>query len=106
MTKETMKSTTSPVLIAFTEQGQSRDTYGGGVSNVILQGMHMRRADATKDMVLVFMHPTATLDTLPLPRELARRGVPVLTCASRYPHNDSALIMEKVLIDLDRKSVV
>lgn len=100
MTKESPKYTTSPVLIAFTEKDPSRDTYGGGVSNVILQGMHMRRPDATKDTVLVFMHPTATLDTLPLPRELARRGVPVLTCASRYPHNDSALIMEKVLIDL------
>lgn len=100
MATEAAKFTTSPVLIAFTEESQSRDTYGGGVSNVILQGMHMRRPDATKDMVLVFMHPTATLDTLPLPRELARRGVPVLTCASRYPHNDSALIMEKVLIDL------
>ena len=100
MAKEAAKFTTSPVLIAFTEESQSRDTYGGGVSNVILQGMHMRRPDATKDVVLVFMHPTATLDTLPLPRELARRGVPVLTCASRYPHNDSALIMEKVLIDL------
>lgn len=100
MAKEATRFTTSPVLIAFTEESQSRDTYGGGVSNVILQGMHMRRPDATKDVVLVFMHPTATLDTLPLPRELARRGVPVLTCGSRYPHNDSALIMEKVLIDL------
>ncbi|MGB3625613.1 MAG: hypothetical protein WA989_07290 [Henriciella sp.] len=100
MAKEAPRFTTSPVLIAFTEESQSRDTYGGGVSNVILQGMHMRRPDATKDTVLVFMHPTATLDTLPLPRDLARLGVPVLTCGSRYPHNDSALIMEKVLVDL------
>lgn len=100
MAKDASRFTTSPVLIAFTEASQSRDTYGGGVSNIILQGMHMRRPDATKDTVLVFMHPTATLDTLPFPRDLARRGVPVLTCGSRYPHNDSALIMEKVLIDL------
>ncbi|MCA8900605.1 MAG: hypothetical protein KDA53_05085 [Hyphomonas sp.] len=100
MSKEAIRFSTTPVLIAFSEASQSRDTYGGGVSNVILQGMHMRRPDATKDTVLVFMHPTATLDTLPLPRELARRGVPVLTCGSRYPHNDSALIMEKVLVDL------
>ena len=100
MSKDAVKFTTTPVLIAFTETHQSRETYGGGVSNVVLQGMHMRRPDATDDVVLIFMHPTATLDTLPLPRELARRGVPVLTCGSRYPHNDSALIMEKVLIDL------
>lgn len=100
MAKDNVRFTTTPVLIAFTETSQSRETYGGGVANVVLQGMHLRRPDATNDTVLIFMHPTATLDTLPLPRELARRGVPVLACASRYPHNDSALIMEKVLIDL------
>ena len=100
MADEKHKFSTTPLLIAFTEKSQSRDTYGGGVANIILQGMHMRRADATKDAVLIFMHPTATLDTLPLPRELARLGLPVMACASRYPHNDSALIMEKVLIDL------
>ena len=100
MADDKHKYSTTPLLIAFTESSQSRDTYGGGVATIILQGMHMRRADATKDTVLIFMHPTATLDTLPLPRELARLGVPVMACASRYPHNDSALIMEKVLIDL------
>ncbi|WP_417593229.1 alpha/beta hydrolase [Parasphingorhabdus sp.] len=100
MTDNKKKFTTSPILIAFKEENQSRDTYGGGVANIVLQGMHMRRPDATNDTILVFMHPTATLDTLPLPRELARIGVPVLCCGSRYPHNDSALIMEKVLVDL------
>ncbi|QUM73982.1 PhoPQ-activated protein PqaA family protein [Sphingopyxis granuli] len=100
MAKDYQKPSTTPILIAFTEAQQSRETYGGGVANVVLQGMHLRRPDATRDTVLVFMHPTATLDTLPLPRELARRGVPVLACGSRYPHNDSALIMEKVLVDL------
>lgn len=100
MSNKTNSYTSTPILIAFTEQSQSRETYGGGVANVFVQGIHMRRPDANNDTVLVFMHPTATLDTLPLPRELARRGVAVLTCGSRYPHNDSALIMEKVLIDL------
>lgn len=100
MSDKKISYTSTPILISFTEQSLSRETYGGGVANIFVQGLHMRRPDANNDTVLVFMHPTATLDTLPLPRELARRGVAVLACASRYPHNDSALIMEKVLLDL------
>jgi len=100
MSDKKISYTSTPILISFTEQSQSRETYGGGVANIFVQGLHMRRPDANSDTVLIFMHPTATLDTLPLPRELARRGVAVLACASRYPHNDSALIMEKVLLDL------
>jgi len=33
---------------------------------------------------------------LPLPMALARAGLHVVTCTSRYPNNDSCLIMEKV----------
>jgi len=37
---------------------------------------------------------------LPLPMALARAGVHVACCTSRYPNNDSCLIMEKVVLDL------
>jgi len=100
MARDTIQFETKSFLIKFDATSPFKETYGGGEGSVLLEGVHMRRPDATKDTVLVFMHPTATLDTLPMPREFARRGVPVLACASRYPHNDSALIMEKVLIDL------
>ncbi|HEX7072459.1 MAG TPA: alpha/beta hydrolase [Hyphomicrobiaceae bacterium] len=46
------------------------------------------------------MHPASTLQLLPVPRELAAFGMHVLCAASRYPRNDSALIMEKVAMDL------
>jgi len=49
---------------------------------------------------VIFMHPTGVMNMLPLPNALARAGLGVITCASRYPNNDSALIMEKVVIDL------
>jgi len=100
MNRSKIEFDNTPFLIKFSETSRFKETYGGGEGNVLLEGRHMRRPDATSDTVLVFMHPTATLDTLPMPREFARRGVPVLCCGSRYPHNDSALIMEKVVIDL------
>ena len=46
------------------------------------------------------MHPTSTLNLLPMPTALAARGHHVLCASSRYPKNDSALIMEKVVLDL------
>jgi pimeloyl-ACP methyl ester carboxylesterase len=48
------------------------------------------------------MHPSATLNLLPMPAALADAGFHVLCAASRYPKNDSALIMEKVAIDLGK----
>jgi pimeloyl-ACP methyl ester carboxylesterase len=39
---------------------------------------------------------------LPLPLALAAAGAHVLCACSRYPNNDSALIMEKVLVDLGK----
>eukprot|EP00004_Rigifila_ramosa_P021474 TRINITY_DN5725_c0_g1_i6.p3 TRINITY_DN5725_c0_g1~~TRINITY_DN5725_c0_g1_i6.p3 ORF type:complete len:128 (-),score=32.12 TRINITY_DN5725_c0_g1_i6:758-1141(-) len=49
---------------------------------------------------MIFMHPMGIQNLLPLPIALARSGVHVITCTSRYPNNDSALIMEKVVLDL------
>lgn len=100
MTRDHTKFETTPLLLKLPLTGGPKETYGGGEGAVLLEGKLMRRPDANKDTVLVFMHPTALLDTLPLPREFARRGIAVLACGSRYPHNDSALIMEKVLLDL------
>jgi hypothetical protein len=37
---------------------------------------------------------------LPIITSLASAGYPVIYCQSRYPKNDSALIMEKVAINL------
>src|SRR3546814_19013978 len=40
------------------------------------------------------------LQLLPVPREAARLGAPVLCAGSRYARNDTAGILENVLIDL------
>tara|TARA_B110000495_G_C22949022_1_gene555704 strand:- start:267 stop:1280 length:1014 start_codon:yes stop_codon:yes gene_type:complete len=46
------------------------------------------------------MHPTGGGSYLPMLNSLARKGVDTVWCDSRYRGTDSALIMEKVLIDL------
>ena len=56
--------------------------------------------DRPSKTLFVFMHPTSTLQLLPMPTALADAGFHVLCAASRYARNDSALIMEKVVLDL------
>ncbi len=80
-----------------------RETYGfTGSQGVVLEGQLLRppESDSSGQTVFVFMHPTSTLNLLPMPMALAARGHHVLCASSRYPKNDSALIMEKVVLDL------
>ena len=53
--------------------------------------------------LLVYMHPSSTLQLLPMPRAMAGRGMHVLCAASRYARNDTPLIFEKVVLDLGAK---
>jgi dienelactone hydrolase len=46
------------------------------------------------------MHPASTLQLLPVPRAAAQLGAHVLCAGSRYQRNDTAAILEKVLLDL------
>jgi pimeloyl-ACP methyl ester carboxylesterase len=50
--------------------------------------------------LVLYMHPASTLQLLPVPRAMAHAGVHVLCAGSRYARNDTALVMEKVLLDL------
>lgn len=81
---------------AFTE------TYGfaGSQGLTNLEGILIRPRSAPSRTLLVFMHPASTLQLLPLPRAMAERGHHVLCAGSRYQRNDTALIMENVLLDL------
>lgn len=89
-----------PLVLAFEDRSAFKETYGGSRDTVVLEGQYLKPERPLGDTVLIFMHPTGTMNLLPLPNALARAGVPVMTCGSRYPHNDTALIMEKVVIDL------
>ncbi|MCS6985869.1 MAG: alpha/beta hydrolase [Sphingomonadaceae bacterium] len=88
-----------PLHLVFEERAQVRDTYGGVEGLVALQA-HWLKPATPSDTILVFMHPMGIMHYLPLPMALAAAGVPCLTAVSRYPNNDTALVMEKVVADL------
>lgn len=91
-----------PLILSFAEQARFTETYGfaGSTGTVTLEGQLLRPKEREAQTVFLFMHPSSTLQLLPMPTALAGAGLHVLCAASRYPKNDSALVMEKVLCDL------
>jgi len=67
---------------------------------VWLEGQYLIPRKRPSKTVYLFMHPSSTLHLLPMPGALAGAGLHVLCAASRYPKNDSGLIIEKVAIDM------
>jgi pimeloyl-ACP methyl ester carboxylesterase len=91
-----------PQIVSFPDRASFSETYGfaGNSGKVNLEGQLLRSPGRPSKTVYIFMHPTSTLQLLPMPTALADVGLHVLCAASRYAKNDSALIMEKVAIDL------
>ncbi len=90
------------VHLQHQETSQFKEVYGfaGSQGTVNLEGVRtMPRGRPSKTLV-VMMHPTTSLQVLPVPRALARAGVHVLCAGNRYFRNDTPLIMEKVAVDL------
>ena len=92
----------SPIILRFPETSKIVETYGftGSQGMTVLEGQLLRPRDRPSRTLYLFMHPSTTLQVLPMPASLANEGLHVLCAASRYPKNDSALIMEKVAIDM------
>lgn len=89
-----------PYLIAFAEQSQFKDTYGGSADFVALESYWLKPKDKPSDTVIIFMHPIGGGGYLPMVSALAKKGCHVIYCNSRYRGTDSALIMEKVALDM------
>jgi pimeloyl-ACP methyl ester carboxylesterase len=89
-------------VISFPEQPGLREVYGfaGAQASVLLEGQRLIPRGKPSKTLFVFMHPSSTLQLLPMPIALAESGAHVLCAATRYAKNDTALIMEKCLIDL------
>jgi pimeloyl-ACP methyl ester carboxylesterase len=90
------------VHLQYEERAAFTETYGfsGSQGAVNLEGVRFRPEGHASDTLMVFMHPSSTLQLLPVPRAMAATGAHVLCAGSRYQRNDTALIMEKVLLDL------
>jgi len=89
-----------PYLIMFDDQGPYKDTYAGEIGRVVLKSHLLRPEGKSSATVTLFMHPVGGGEYLPIPIALAKAGHHVIYCQSRYPNNDSALIMEKVAMDM------
>ena len=86
--------------IVYAEQAAFKDTYGGAEGFVFLESYRLRPLELESDTVLLFMHPVGGGAYLPMVTELAKQGNHVIYAGSRYRGVDSALIMEKVVLDL------
>lgn len=88
--------------VSYSETNQFVETYGfTGSQNLIqLEGILIRPRGRDSDRLLVYMHPASTLQLLPVPQAAARMGAHVLCAASRYARNDTAAILEKIVLDL------
>ncbi len=86
--------------VSYRETAAFKDTYGGEPGNVFIECLRITPANVQSDTVLVFSHPIGGGGFLPAITQLARAGHHVLFVNTRYRGNDSALIMEKCLLDL------
>jgi dienelactone hydrolase len=90
------------IHISYDESSSFVETYGfaGNQGAINLEGVLIRPKDRNSKTLYVFMHPASTLQLLPVPREAAKYGAHVLCAGSRYARNDTAAILEKVILDL------
>lgn len=77
-----------------------KDVYGGPTGQVFVECMRIRPRTGDSRTALLFSHPIGGGSFLPLVTALARAGRHVVYCNPRYRGNDSALILEKCLLDL------
>eukprot|EP00929_Paragymnodinium_shiwhaense_P053860 TRINITY_DN27001_c0_g1_i3.p1 TRINITY_DN27001_c0_g1~~TRINITY_DN27001_c0_g1_i3.p1 ORF type:complete len:402 (+),score=49.43 TRINITY_DN27001_c0_g1_i3:72-1277(+) len=87
------------IKIVFADTSAADERYGGSGDVAIIEG-ELLRPQTVSNTVIIFMHPSGIQNLLPMPMAMARSGLHVVTCCSRYPNNDSTLIMEKVVCDL------
>jgi len=88
------------VAISHSERTGAQETYGYVEKNrIFLDGVRFLPKGKDSKTLVIYMHPTATFNRLPVPRAMAAAGVHVLCAESRYTRNDTGLIMERVLAD-------
>jgi pimeloyl-ACP methyl ester carboxylesterase len=89
-----------PYMIGFSEQSAFKETYGGVPGRVFVEAMQVRPADRDSKTAIVFSHPIGGGSFLPIMTGLAAAGHHVVYVNTRYRGNDTALIMEKCVLDL------
>lgn len=91
-----------PAIVRFADTAKFAETYGFAASSgeIALEGQYLLPRGKPSATLYLFMHPSGLLHMLPMPIAVAASGLHVLCAGSRYPKNDSSLIMEKVALDM------
>ncbi|MDP1630604.1 MAG: alpha/beta hydrolase [Caulobacter sp.] len=95
-----MKVVREPYGYSYAETSRLKEVYGGPAGQVFVECMRIRPETGESKTVILFSHPIGGGSFLPLVTALARAGRHVIYCNTRYRGNDSALILEKCLLDL------
>lgn len=89
-----------PYGYSYAEKSRLKETYGGPEGQVFVECMRIRPDTGESKTVILFSHPIGGGSFLPLVTALARAGRHVIYCNTRYRGNDTALILEKCVLDL------
>jgi len=89
-----------PYGFVHADKSRLKEVYGGPTGQVFVECMRVRPDIGDAKTVILFSHPVGGGSFLPLVSALARAGRHVIYCNPRYRGNDTALIMEKCVLDL------
>lgn len=89
-----------PYGFVHADTSRLKEVYGGPTGQVFVECMRIRPATGDSKTVILFSHPIGGGSFLPLVNALAHAGRHVIYCNPRYRGNDTALIMEKCVLDL------
>jgi pimeloyl-ACP methyl ester carboxylesterase len=89
-----------PYGFVHADNSRLKEVYGGPSGQVFVECMRIRPDDVESKSVILFSHPVGGGSFLPLVSALAHAGRHVIYCNPRYRGNDTALIMEKCVLDL------
>ena len=89
-----------PYGFVHADNSRLKEVYGGPSGQVFIECMRIAPDDAPSKSVILFSHPIGGGSFLPLVTALAHAGRHVIYCNPRYRGNDTALILEKCVLDL------
>jgi len=89
-----------PYGFVHADNSRLKEVYGGPFGQVFVECMRIRPDDVESKSVILFSHPVGGGSFLPLVTALAHAGRHIVYCNPRYRGNDTALIMEKCVLDL------
>ncbi len=89
-----------PYGFAHKEVTKIKDVYGGPTGSVFVECMRIRPVGVESKSVILFSHPVGGGSFLPMVTALAAAGRHIIYCNTRFRGNDTALVLEKCVLDL------